>query len=36
MYRIPLASFAWVIIGILVISLLGTVFAMNKALSKQN
>ncbi|MFC0226695.1 MFS transporter [Serratia aquatilis] len=27
-------SFAWVVIGILVISLLGTTFAMNKALSK--
>lgn len=29
-------SFAWVVIGILAISLLGTVFAMNKELSKKN
>ncbi|MEQ4616498.1 MAG: MFS transporter [Corticimicrobacter sp.] len=30
------ASFAWIVIGILAISLLGTVFAMNRALASRN
>lgn len=34
--RTGVASFAWIVIGILVISLLGTVFAMNKALTNRN
>jgi len=34
--RVGVSSFSWVVIGILAISLLGTVFAMNKELSKKN
>lgn len=34
--RTGVASFAWIVIGILVISLLGTVFAMNKTLTNRN
>lgn len=34
--RTGVASFAWIVIGILAISLLGTVFAMNKALASRN
>ncbi|BES83334.1 MFS transporter [Pectobacterium araliae] len=34
--RIGVASFAWIVIGILAISLLGTVFAMNRALVSNN
>lgn len=34
--RTGVASFAWIVIGILAISLLGTVFAMNRALASRN
>ncbi|MBB4731229.1 MFS transporter [Xanthomonas arboricola] len=33
--RTGVASFAWIVIGILAVSLWGTVFAMNRALSRQ-